>query len=130
LTGWRGWYRTEQRGLYRGTREPAMAKFLIKASYNTEGIRGVLKGGGSARVTAVEKALAGLGGSVESFYFGFGGSDVYVVVEVPGNVEAAAMAATVGASGAMASYETVVLLTPEEIDQAAKAAVDYSPPGS
>jgi uncharacterized protein with GYD domain len=107
-----------------------MAKFLIKASYNTEGIRGVLKGGGSARVTAVEKALAGLGGSVESFYIGFGGSDVYVVVEVPGNVEAAAMAATVGASGAMASYETVVLLTPEEIDQAAKAAVDYSPPGS
>jgi uncharacterized protein with GYD domain len=107
-----------------------MAKFLIKASYNTEGIRGVLKGGGTARVTAVEKALAGLGGSVESFYFGFGGADVYVVVEVPGNVEAAAMAATVGASGAMASYETVVLLSPEEIDQAAKAAIDYSPPGS
>ena len=107
-----------------------MAKFLIKASYNNEGIRGVLKGGGSARVTAVEKALAGLGGSVESFYFWFGGTDVYVVAEVPGNVEAAAMAATVGASGAMASYETVVLLTPEEMDQAAKAAVDYSPPGS
>ena len=107
-----------------------MAKFMIKASYNTDGIRGVLKGGGSARVTAVEKALAGLGGSVESFYFGFGGADVYVTVDVPGNVEAAAMAATVGASGAMASYETVVLLSPEEIDQAAKAAVDYSPPGS
>jgi uncharacterized protein with GYD domain len=106
-----------------------MAKYLIKASYNAEGIRGVLKGGGSARLTAVEKAVSGLGGSVESFYFGFGGSDVYVTVEVPGNVEAAAMAATVGASGAMASYETVVLLTPEEIDQAAKAAIDYSPPG-
>ncbi len=107
-----------------------MAKFMIKASYNTDGIRGVLKGGGSARVTAVEKALTGLGGSVESFYFGFGGADVYVTVDVPGNVEAAAMAATVGASGAMASYETVVLLSPEEIDQAAKAAIDYSPPGS
>jgi len=106
-----------------------VAKYLIKASYNTEGIRGVLKGGGSARVTAVEKALTGLGGSVESFYFGFGGADVYVTVDVPGNVEAAAMAATVGASGAMASYETVVLLSPEEIDQASKAAIDYSPPG-
>ena len=107
-----------------------MAKYLIKASYNTDGIRGVLKGGGSARVSAVEKALTGLGGSVESFYFGFGGADVYVTVDVPGNVEAAAMAATVGASGAMASYETVVLLSPEEIDQASKAAIDYSPPGS
>ena len=106
-----------------------MAKFMIKASYGTDGIRGVLKGGGSARVTAVEKALAGLGGSVESFYFAFGSSDVYVVVEAPGNVEAAAMAATVGASGAMASYETVVLLSPEEIDQAAQAAPEYRPPG-
>jgi uncharacterized protein with GYD domain len=107
-----------------------VAKYLIKASYNTDGIRGVLKGGGSARVSAVEKALTGLGGSVESFYFGFGGADVYVTVDVPGNVEAAAMAATVGASGAMASYETVVLLSPEEMDQASKAAIDYSPPGS
>ena len=107
-----------------------MAKYMIKASYNTDGIRGVLKGGGSARVSAVEKALSGLGGSVESFYFGFGGADVYVTVDVPGNVEAAAMAATVGASGAMASYETVVLLSPEEIDQASKAAIEYSPPGS
>ncbi len=106
-----------------------MAKYMIQASYGTEGIRGVLKGGGTARVAAVEKALAGVGGTIESFYFGFGGTDVYVVVDVPGNVEAAAMAATVGASGAMASYETIVLLSPEEIDQAAKAAVEYTPPG-
>ena len=107
-----------------------MAKYMIKASYGTDGIKGILKSGGTARVTAVEKALSGVGGSIESFYFAFGGSDVYVVADVPGNVEAAAMAATVGASGAMSSYETVVLLSPEEVDRAAQAAVEYSPPGS
>ena len=107
-----------------------MAKYLIKASYSQEGLKGVLKGGGSARVTAVENLLAGVGGSLESFYFAFGAADVYIVAEVPGHVEAAAVATAVSSSGAFSGYETVVLLTPEEIDQAAKAAVDYRPPGS
>ena len=107
-----------------------MSKYLIKASYNAQGIKGVMKAGGSSRVTAVEKMVTGLGGSIESFYFAFGGSDVLVTVDVPGNAEAAAVAAAVGASGAMSSYETVVLLTPEEVDAAMDVAVEYAPPGS
>jgi uncharacterized protein with GYD domain len=107
-----------------------MAKFLIKASYNVTGIKGVMKEGGTSRVAAVSKALSGLGGSVESFYFAFGGDDVYVTVDAPDNGAAAAMAAAVGASGAMSSYETVVLLTPAEIDAAMNTAVEYQPPGS
>ena len=106
-----------------------MAKYLIKASYNADGIRGVMKGGGSARVEAVSKALASVDGSVESFYFALGGDDVYVTVDAPSNVAAAAMAAAVGSSGAMSKYETVVLLTADEIDDAMKMAVSYSPPG-
>lgn len=106
-----------------------MAKYLIKASYNKEGITGVMKGGGSGRVEAVQKALASVDGSVESFYFAFGGDDVYVTVDAPSNVAAAAMAAAVGSSGALSRYETVVLLTAEEIDDAMKLAVNYSPPG-
>jgi uncharacterized protein with GYD domain len=77
----------------------------------------------------VQKALASVDGSVESFYFAFGGDDVYVTVDAPSNVAAAAMAAAVGSSGAMSRYETVVLLTAEEIDEAMKLAVNYSPPG-
>ncbi len=107
-----------------------MAKYLIKASYNSDGIKGVMKAGGNSRVDAVKKAIAGVGGSVESFYFAFGGDDVYVTVDAPGNVAAAAMAATVGSSGAMARYETVVLLSADEVDEATKLAVDYAPPGS
>ena len=107
-----------------------MSKYLLKVSYSPEGIKGVIAAGGTARVTAVEKALAGVGGSLESFYFAFGTDDVYCVVEVPSHAAAIAMAATVAASGAVSSYETVVLLSPEEVDDARNITVDYSPPGS
>jgi uncharacterized protein with GYD domain len=110
--------------------EHAMPKYLIKASYSTEGIKGVMKGGGTARVEAVKHALESVGGSVESFYFAFGSDDVYVTVDGPTNAAAAAMAAAVGGSGALARYETVVLLTAAEIDDAMKMAVSYAPPGS
>jgi uncharacterized protein with GYD domain len=54
-----------------------VAKYLVKASYSTEGIKGVLKEGGSRRVAAVEQTMQGLGGKVEGFYFAFRNSDAY-----------------------------------------------------
>lgn len=107
-----------------------MAKYLIKACYTAEGVKGVMKAGGTSRVEAVKKALDSVGGSVESFYFAFGGDDVYVIVDAPSNVAAAAMAAAVSSTGSIARYETVVLLSADEIDEAMKMAVAYAGPGS
>jgi len=107
-----------------------MAKYLIKASYNADGIKCVLKEGGSGRVAAVEQLVQSVGGSVEAFYFAFGSSDAYVIADLPDNASAAAIAAAVGASGALSNYETVVLLTPAEIDEAVKKAASYRPPGA
>src|SRR5215207_7479753 len=101
-----------------------MAKFLIEATYTVDGLRGIQSSGGSSRREAVAKALESAGGSLESFHFGFGSADAYV----PDNVTAAAVALTVNASGA-AQARTVVLLTPEEVDEAAKKSVSYAPPG-
>jgi uncharacterized protein with GYD domain len=106
-----------------------MAKYLLKVSYSVDGLKGVMKAGGTSRVKAVEHALAGVGGSVESFYFAFGEDDVFVIADVPDNAAALAMAAAVGTSGAVSSYETVVLLTPEEVDNALNVTVEYTPPG-
>jgi uncharacterized protein with GYD domain len=106
-----------------------MSKYLIKASYSPEGIKGVMAKGGSARVDAIEKLVAGVGGSMESFYFAFGGDDVYVVVDAPSAEAMAAVAGTVTSTGSLSSYETVVLLTAEQIDAASNMAVDYTPPG-
>jgi uncharacterized protein with GYD domain len=105
-----------------------MARYLLKASYTLDGVKGVVKDGGSARRDSVAKMTGALGGKLETFYFAFGDTDAYVIVELPDNKAAAAVAMAVNAAGG-AQVETVVLLTPEEVDQAAKTAVDYRPPG-
>jgi uncharacterized protein with GYD domain len=104
-------------------------KFLVKAKYTAEGARGIQSGGGSSRRDAIAKMAEGLGGSLESFYFAFGETDAYVVLDMPDNRAAAAATIAVGASGA-ASSEVVVLITPEDVDAAAELSVDYRPPGS
>jgi uncharacterized protein with GYD domain len=106
-----------------------VAKYLIIASYNADGMKGVIDKGGTARREAVEKLLADLGGTVESFYFAFGEGDAYVTIDLPDNISAAAAAMSVGASGKV-SCRTVVLLTPEDVDRAAQTKVAYRAPGS
>ncbi len=105
-----------------------MPKYMIQASYTTEGVGGVLKDGGSGRRDAIEKMITGAGGSVESFYFAFGDNDVYVIVDLPDAETAAAVAMTVGATGSV-DIQTIALLTPEQVDEAARKSVAYRPPG-
>ena len=105
-----------------------MAKYLVIASYTADGMKGIADKGGTSRREAVEKLVADLGGTIESFYFGFGEGDAYVTIDLPDNISAAAVSMTVGASG-MVRTRTIVLLTPEEIDRAAQTNVSYRPPG-
>lgn len=105
-----------------------MPKYLIQASYTAEGTKGVIKGGGSARRAAAQEAIESVDGRMEAFYFGFGEDDAYVIVDAPNNVSAAAVALAVNAGGTV-RLKTTVLLTPEEVDQAAKRSVRYRPPG-
>ncbi len=106
-----------------------MAKFLIEASYTLDGVKGVQSAGGTSRRDAVARVAESVGGSLESFHFAFGDRDAYVIVDLPDNESAAALALTVNAAGG-ATVRTVVLLTPEEVDAAAKRSVDYRPPGA
>jgi uncharacterized protein with GYD domain len=105
-----------------------MPKYLFEGKYTAEGAKGLMRDGGTGRRAALEKAIAGAGGRLESVYFAFGGTDVYVLAEMPDNVSAAALALAVGQAGT-ASTKTIVLLTPEEVDTATKKAVAYRPPG-
>lgn len=107
-----------------------MPRYLIGASYTAEGTKGLIKGGGgTARRAAVQESLRSVGGELEAFYYAFGGEDVYLIASMPDNVSAAAIALTVRASGA-ANLKTTILLTAEEIDQAARKSVTYRAPGS
>ncbi len=105
-----------------------MPKYLLKASLSPEGARGTMKEGGTARRAAAAKLVESVGGKVESFYYAFGDTDAYLIVDAPDNIAATALAMAVSSSGAVAT-ETVVLITPEEVDRAAKMTVAYRPPG-
>ena len=109
-------------------REVEMPKYLLQVNYTLDGVKGVLAKGGSARRAAAQAAVESVGGSLESMYFAFGGTDALAIVDVADNAAAAALALTVSASGG-ATANTVVLLTPEEIDTAAGKGVQYTPPG-
>ena len=105
-----------------------MPKYLLQVSYTLDGVKGVLAKGGSARKAAAQAAAKSVGGKIDSFYFAFGGTDVYTVADLPSNAAAAALALTVSAGGG-ATVQTTVLLTPDEIDGATQEKVKYTPPG-
>jgi uncharacterized protein with GYD domain len=107
-----------------------MPKYLLKVRYTGDGIRGVLRDGGSARRAAAQDLAKSVGGSIESFYFAFGEEDAYVICDLPDNRAAASIALTVSATGRLA-VTTVPLLTVDEIDAiAAGNKLTYTPPGS
>ncbi|HYT14618.1 MAG TPA: GYD domain-containing protein [Candidatus Nitrosopolaris sp.] len=106
-----------------------MGRYMFQATYSTEGIKGVLKDGGTGRRTAVEAAIKSLGGKLEAIYYAFGDTDVYVVVDGIDNTTAAAFSMGVASTGALSHLKTTVLMTPEEIDQAGKKTMSYRAPG-
>jgi uncharacterized protein with GYD domain len=105
-----------------------MATYLFCGSYTQSGLPGLLKEGGANRRAAVQQLIAGLGGSLECFYYAFGQHDFYIIADLPSNVEAATASLMVHATGAVQG-EMTALLTPEEIDAASQKTVNYHPPG-
>lgn len=105
-----------------------MPKYLYRASYTNEGLKGLLREGASARRAAIERLFTEMGGKLEMFYFAFGEDDVYLIGEMPDNETSVAVTLAVNASGAV-QVKTTVLLTPEEVDRASQKTVNYRPPG-
>ncbi len=104
-----------------------MPKYMWKVSYTKAGVRGVAQEGGSSRREAVRNAVESVGGQLEAVYFAFGDADAYVIADLPDNQSAAAVAlAANGTEGLV--IQTIVLLSPEELDAASKAQVSFRPP--
>jgi uncharacterized protein with GYD domain len=76
--------------------------------------------------------LKSIGGTLEAYYYAFGDNDFYIIVDLPDNVNATTVVLVANASGAVKN-KTMVLITPEEVDQAVdqatKVAGEYRPPG-
>lgn len=106
-----------------------MPFYLWQASYTLEGVKGLRKDGGSKRKAMVQQMVEKAGGTLHSFYFAFGDSDVLGIAEFPDHATAIGLSMVVNASGAV-NFKTMVLATPEEVDAAAKKSIAYSPPGA
>jgi len=106
-----------------------MSKYLVQANYVGDGLKGLLKEGGSSRRAAVEALFESVGGKVEAFYYAFGDADIFFIADLHDNITAAALSLIVNAAGT-ATTKVTVLLTPEEIDAAAKKGASYRPPGA
>jgi uncharacterized protein with GYD domain len=105
-----------------------MAKYLFQAKYVGDGLKGLLKDGGTSRVAAVKKLFESVGGTCESCYFGFGEFDIMGIADMPNNIAIASAALTVNASG-FVDVKATAIITPEEMDEVAKKSPTYRGPG-
>jgi uncharacterized protein with GYD domain len=105
-----------------------MPKYMYHGTYTEEGLKGLLKDGGTKRMEVTKKAVESLGGTMEAYYFAFGENDFYLIADNPDQVNAIAGSLVANASGAV-KVNVTVLITPEEVDQAVKKTMDWRPPG-
>jgi uncharacterized protein with GYD domain len=102
-----------------------MPHYLVQVAYNSDGVGAMVKEPQN-RIEKVTPAVEAMGGSIECGYYAFGEYDVVLVCEMPDNTSAAAFALAVGAGGAVSSYMTTVLLSPDEAVEAMKKAAESS----
>jgi len=106
-----------------------MPKYLVSVSYTAEGAKGVRKDGGTKRRHVASKAVEGVGGKVEAFYFALGQHDVILIADLPDNIAVAALSLAVSSTGG-ARCTTTALMTAEDMDHASQKKTPYKAPGA
>lgn len=106
-----------------------MAHYLLQVGYTPEAWAGLIKNPHN-RLDAVRPAIEKLGGKMEAGWLCFGDYDLIAILEMPGNVEAAAFSLAAAAGGAVRTIKTTPLLSAEEGVEAMKKAgkSGYKPP--
>ena len=108
-----------------------MAHYLYQVSYNREAWATQLQN--PQNVTErIQGPVAELGGNVVGAWYAFGEYDLIILLEMPDNVNMAALAIAFAAGGAVSTAKTTVLM-PLEDGMAAMskaAASTYRPPSS
>ncbi len=107
-----------------------MPLYMFQASYTTQGVSDLIKTP-QDRTAAVRPIIERMGGRLDCLYYAFGDYDVVAIAELPDNVSMSALAMAVGASGALGSFKTTVLIPMDEAVEAMRKAgtVGYRPPG-
>jgi uncharacterized protein with GYD domain len=105
-----------------------MPSYLLQVSYTTEAVAALLKKPQN-RTEVIRKTVKNLGGKLVGTWLSFGEHDVVLIVDMPDNVSAAALAMAAAAGGSLKSTKTTPLLGIDEGMEAAKKAAEsgYTP---
>jgi uncharacterized protein with GYD domain len=98
-----------------------MATYLVQVSYTSEALSALIAKPQN-RTTVVKKSVENLGGTLVGSWMAFGDYDVILLVEMPNNVSAAALAIAAAGGGSLKSIKTTPLLTAEQAMSALKKA--------
>ena len=98
-----------------------MAFYMIQGAYTVEAIATMAKNP-QDRSVPVRELVQKIGGRLISFYFCFGEYDVVVLVELPDDSAATAVAMAAMSPGHLKAYKTTKLFTVEETMEAMREA--------
>jgi uncharacterized protein with GYD domain len=106
-----------------------MGKYLVRANYIGEGVKGLMAEGGTKRTENARAAIESVGGSIESMYYAFGDTDVFGICDFPDDASATALSLMINSSGRV-SVRLTPLMTAEEVDAAVAKTPSYRAPGA
>jgi uncharacterized protein with GYD domain len=98
-----------------------MASFLVQVSYTPEALSALISKPQN-RMAIVKKSVENLGGKLTGAWMSFGDHDLVMILEMPNNVSAAALALAAAAGGSLKSIKTTPLLSVEQANSALKKA--------
>ena len=105
-----------------------MTRYFVQGTYTAEGVKKLIKEGGTGRYESARQIFASAGGSLECLYFSSVGPSYYIIVDMPDKESAMAIAATGIVNGTITVDQVVELLTPAEMDGAVKKTPLYHAP--
>jgi uncharacterized protein with GYD domain len=106
-----------------------MPLYLSRFSYTPNAVKALVDNP-QDRAQAASEAADSLGIKLIGFWYALGEFDGVLLADAPDNSTLAALAMLVGGSGALSKFETTVLLSMDEAQQAMRAAAGaaYRPP--
>jgi uncharacterized protein with GYD domain len=106
-----------------------MPLYLGRFSYTTDSVKAMVSNPHD-RSKAAAEAAESVGAKLLGFWWALGEFDGMFLLEAPDNTTAAALSMVGGGAGALSRFETTVLLTMDEAQEALRKAADatYRPP--
>jgi uncharacterized protein with GYD domain len=87
-----------------------MASYLLQVAYTPQAWAALVKNP-QDRTQVLRPVLEKLGGKFDTAYFAFGDYDIVAVLELPGDIDAAAFSIAAAAGGAIKSIKTTPLMS-------------------